>query len=156
MSTATSYRKMACPFCSGKIEYDAKDDGALTTCPHCQQDIELLSQAEPARARYVPVQTAKKPTASAIVGWVIVLVASVVGVGLLAFADKDQGSDAAALLVLIFGLVASVILYFGPTILAGLLQNRNVVAIGLINFFFGWTVLGWVAALIWAVYQDKK
>lgn len=44
-------------------------------------------------------------------------------------------------------------LFFLPTIIAGA-RSHNVVAIFLLNFFFGWTVIGWFWALIWAA-TDK-
>lgn len=39
-------------------------------------------------------------------------------------------------------------LYFLPTILAH--NKRDFAGIFLVNFFFGWTVIGWVIAMIWA------
>lgn len=42
-------------------------------------------------------------------------------------------------------------LYFLPTILAHLLRHRNEVAVFLFNALLGWTVLGWVIALVWSV-----
>lgn len=43
--------------------------------------------------------------------------------------------------------------FFLPTIIAAA-RCHNAVAIFLLNFFFGWTVIGWFWALIWAV-TDK-
>jgi hypothetical protein len=40
-----------------------------------------------------------------------------------------------------------------PTIIA-VSRGHNGLAIFLLNFFFGWTVIGWFWALIWAV-TDK-
>lgn len=50
-----------------------------------------------------------------------------------------------ALLLLPFGAI-----HFLPTIVAALRGSRHTVAIFLINLFLGWTVIGWVLALIWA------
>jgi hypothetical protein len=33
-------------------------------------------------------------------------------------------------------------------------SKRDVLGIFLLNFFLGWTVIGWVVALIWATKQD--
>jgi len=49
------------------------------------------------------------------------------------------------LVVLIF------ILYFLPALIAFLRKHKNKLAIFLLNFLLGWTVLGWVASLIWSV-----
>ncbi|HAH20158.1 MAG TPA: superinfection immunity protein [Candidatus Omnitrophica bacterium] len=42
-------------------------------------------------------------------------------------------------------------LYFFPSVIAGLRRNKNTLAIFLLNFLLGWTVIGWVIALVWAV-----
>jgi len=39
--------------------------------------------------------------------------------------------------------------YFLPAIIAALRRLYNQNAIFLTNLFFGWTVIGWVVALIW-------
>jgi uncharacterized BrkB/YihY/UPF0761 family membrane protein len=38
-------------------------------------------------------------------------------------------------------------LYFLPTILAAVRKHPSVGAVAVINFFFGWTVIGWILAL---------
>lgn len=45
-------------------------------------------------------------------------------------------------------------LFFLPTIIAAA-RGHQVLAIFLLNFFFGWTVIGWLIALIWSV-TDKQ
>jgi hypothetical protein len=42
------------------------------------------------------------------------------------------------------------IAYWLPTLLAFHRRHRNRVAILIVNFLLGWTVIGWVAALIWS------
>jgi hypothetical protein len=56
-----------------------------------------------------------------------------------------------ALLLLPFGAI-----HFLPTIVAALRGSRHVVAIFLLNLFLGWTVIGWIAALIWAFTSMPK
>lgn len=46
-----------------------------------------------------------------------------------------------------FGLCLA--MYFLPSILAH--QKHNFAAIFLVNLFLGWTVIGWIVALIWAM-----
>lgn len=41
-------------------------------------------------------------------------------------------------------------LYFMPTLVAVQKKKINVPAIFILNLFFGWTMIGWVGALIWA------
>ncbi len=41
--------------------------------------------------------------------------------------------------------------YLLPASVAGIRDHRNAAGIFLLNFFLGWTILGWIGALIWAV-----
>ena len=47
-------------------------------------------------------------------------------------------------------------LHFLPTIIAALRNGRSVIPIFLLNLFLGWTVIGWVIALIWAIRDEPK
>jgi len=46
------------------------------------------------------------------------------------------------------------VLYFLPSIIASARSKRDVTAIVLLNFLLGWTMIGWVVALVWAVKTD--
>lgn len=46
-----------------------------------------------------------------------------------------------------------VALYFVPTIAAYNTKGFNGIAV--LNLFLGWSVIGWIAALIWAVQSPK-
>ena len=35
-------------------------------------------------------------------------------------------------------------------------KKRNLISIGLLNFFLGWTVIGWIIALIWAFAHEDR
>ena len=52
----------------------------------------------------------------------------------------------------ILGVVA--IPYFIPSIIAAVRQKTNLVAIGVFNLLVGWTVIGWIVALVWALRTD--
>ncbi len=45
----------------------------------------------------------------------------------------------------------SLALYFLPTIIAIARKQPNALAIFVLNFFLGWTFIGWVVALVWSV-----
>ncbi len=45
-------------------------------------------------------------------------------------------------------------LYFIPIFIAIIRKNTNLVPVFLINFLFGWTLVGWVISLIWACKND--
>lgn len=57
-----------------------------------------------------------------------------------------------------FILINAVLLaaYFLPTIIGAVSRHRQVAAIFALNLFLGWTLLGWVLALVWAMMDDKK
>ena len=57
----------------------------------------------------------------------------------------------------IFGFSVALImffLYFIPTIVAYARGHKNALAIFILNLFLGYTLVGWVIALIWAVYNS--
>jgi|SRR5438132_13592811 len=51
-------------------------------------------------------------------------------------------------------IVVSIGIYFIPYILARQNKKQNAEAIGALNFFLGWTLVGWVVALVWAMSKD--
>lgn len=46
------------------------------------------------------------------------------------------------------------VMYFLPSIVALARSKRDLTGIVLLNFFLGWTMIGWVVALVWAVKTD--
>ncbi|HET7441721.1 MAG TPA: superinfection immunity protein [Terriglobales bacterium] len=46
------------------------------------------------------------------------------------------------------------LIYFLPTIVALVRHKQNVVSILLLNLFLGWTLIGWIVALVWASTVD--
>jgi uncharacterized membrane protein len=46
-------------------------------------------------------------------------------------------------------------LYFLPTIIAFNRNRHNKTAIFVLNLFLGWTVLGWVVSMVWAVSSSQ-
>ena len=46
------------------------------------------------------------------------------------------------------------ILYFLPAVIAYARSKRDAGAILVLNVFLGWTAIGWVIALVWALKQD--
>jgi Superinfection immunity protein len=53
-----------------------------------------------------------------------------------------------------FGLVG-LVLYFLPTIIVLARRKKNVLGPILVNVLLGWTVIGWIVALIWALTVDE-
>lgn len=46
------------------------------------------------------------------------------------------------------------VMYFLPSIIALARSKHDLTAIVLLNFFLGWTMIGWVVALVWALKTD--
>ncbi len=44
-------------------------------------------------------------------------------------------------------------LYFLPSIVVG--KKRNATAVFVLNLLLGWTVIGWIVALVWASTNDR-
>jgi Superinfection immunity protein/zinc-ribbon domain len=53
-----------------------------------------------------------------------------------------------------FFLLIVVLPYFLPTIIAIAKKKRNAGAIALLNIFLGWTIIGWIVAMVWAFTAD--
>lgn len=72
-------------------------------------------------------------------------------------ADRINVNESAG--AIIFGLVFLVFalaLYMLPTIIANNRKHPNVGAIAAINIFLGWSLIGWVAALVWAIKNPES
>jgi hypothetical protein len=57
-----------------------------------------------------------------------------------------------AIFIPIFGF--GFVMYFLPSIIALARSKRDILGIVLLNFFLGWTMIGWVVALVWALKTD--
>jgi Superinfection immunity protein len=67
--------------------------------------------------------------------------------------DDSTANSRPSIGILFLGVVLIVggfILYWLPTILARRRHHNNALSITLVNFFFGWTFIGWVVALVWS------
>ena len=53
-------------------------------------------------------------------------------------------------------LIVSFAIYFLPAWVAGSRNHHNQMAILALNFFLGWTFVGWVIALVWALTEVNK
>jgi RsiW-degrading membrane proteinase PrsW (M82 family) len=59
--------------------------------------------------------------------------------------------------IIVIGLVIFIVVfYFLPTFIAYKRNHKNTKSIFVINFFFGFTFLGWLAALIWALNSSAR
>lgn len=59
-------------------------------------------------------------------------------------------AESAGFLLFILVITAGFI-YFLPLVIAIVREHRQLVAIGALNLLLGWTFIGWVGALVWAL-----
>jgi hypothetical protein len=50
--------------------------------------------------------------------------------------------------------VVLLIIYFAPTIIAMVRRLDDAPIVFLINLFLGWSVIGWIAVMAWACFDD--
>lgn len=62
----------------------------------------------------------------------------------------------AALFVLFFVLLISILTYFLPTAIACYRGVREKYVIGALNLLFGWSIIGWILCACWAVFGTKR
>ena len=79
------------------------------------------------------------------------IAAPVVAILLLIAAFGGGLGDFARTLGGLFWFAMFAALYFLPWIIAWRRNHHNTLAIFVLNLLCGWTVVGWVAALVWAV-----
>lgn len=53
-------------------------------------------------------------------------------------------------------LLLAIVVYFIPVLVAGFRDHQNRLAILMLNLFLGWTLLGWVVALVWACMSTQS
>lgn len=70
--------------------------------------------------------------------------------------SADAGAAVAGLCFGLAVLILGALLYFLPCIVASRRQVANISGIVLLNVLLGWTVLGWLGALLWACSAETK
>jgi hypothetical protein len=63
-------------------------------------------------------------------------------------------SNGAIYLILIAGVVLPI--YFAPFAIANGRHHNNQAAIFMLNLLLGWTLLGWIIAMIWACTNNRQ
>jgi len=56
---------------------------------------------------------------------------------------------------MILFILPALALYFLPTIIAAARHKKNMLGIVLLNVLAGWSLIGWVIALVWAFSRDS-
>jgi len=69
---------------------------------------------------------------------------------LLQAAENDDSGGIAILLAILVGGSIALAFYMLATIIAYSRHHRQLMPLAIVNFFFGWTFLGWVICLAWS------
>jgi hypothetical protein len=124
---------VSCRECSQQVSDKAK------TCPHCGIDDPAGTQS-----RSVSVRT-REPSLA-----MILLALLAIGVAAEAMGGVALWIGGVAFFVLGIGI------YFLPAFIASERRHPNRYSIFIINLFFGWTFVGWVACLAWALSNKES
>ncbi len=54
-------------------------------------------------------------------------------------------------IMVVAGLVAAILIYFLPAVIAEHRKHGNLQSIRVVNVLLGWTLIGWVFSLAWAL-----
>jgi cell division protein FtsX len=65
-------------------------------------------------------------------------------------------AETLGLILAVIGFTLTTIVYLIPSIVAISKRLKRAGAIFVLNLFLGWTLLGWVGALVWAVAETER
>jgi len=71
------------------------------------------------------------------------------------FADWLLDTSGGFMFLLLLGCIACLAVYALPVLLAWSLGSPYFLGIALLDVLFGWTVIGWIVALVWAMASGK-
>ena len=136
-----------CPHCKKELVLNHAAEGAVAKCCYCQNDfpITLVAPEKP---------TADEINLEAILGGGLVALIAVVGKAAI---SGDVSKEVIFYWVLCgVAVLIGVAIYFAPTLVARNRNHRNIGALFVLNLLLGWTVLGWVGALVWALVEQER
>jgi hypothetical protein len=144
-----------CNHCDGKIEFERSQAGNTITCPHCELDTILHVPASTNKGGLRGMKSihvlAGKIVALAVVCLCFVL--KMITFDGIFLQEPDLFSKGALMAINLVLWIAGFCIYFYPSLVAK--DKKNAQAILVLNFFLGWTFIGWVAALVWANTKDN-
>ena len=71
-------------------------------------------------------------------------------------AQVAEGAMLVSFLVLVIPALLALAIYFAPTLVAARRKHLSVWAIFIFNLCLGWTFLGWVLGLVWALTSNPR
>lgn len=118
-------------------------------CPYCRQ----LIPADAQKCKYCGEWIKEKPQESnglySFCSSIVFLLNILISIAVI----NTTQSLGAGFVTFIFVLICFLI-YFLPTIIADNKRHKNTTAICVVNIFFGWSIIGWVICLVWALIEE--
>ena len=143
--------KGSCVHCGGHIEFDDAQAGEVAECPHCGKSTVLRAMV----AVNAPLEASAQPKRNR--HWKLVFAFTAVMLFVLFYAWQPVAARSAIAFAFCLSFLAFLLwIYFLPTFFAHKFKNRNSQAIFILNFFLGWTLIGWVVAAVWAHRRDAS
>lgn len=143
------FRKAVCGLCGGRLEFAAGQGGHLARCPHCAAEI-VLEDSVGQIAQPPIVSPPVSPPKVKRFRFVRTMAMGTIYLIALPPLWQAMGPEAAVVFTFLF------LVFTAPIWIAEAREHRNASAIMLLNLLTGWTGLGWLAALLWAVYRRKE
>jgi len=145
--------KCKCQHCSQNLEFEASRAGETVPCPGCNMETLLfIPRASMPSSRLQKSNEEEYSSDKKNIAIVFAVIGIVTFLGVvIAFADKEADMNPAVTLLL--GLCGG-ILYFIPALVGS--KKRQFPALFALNLLAGWTFIGWVGALVWALIKDKE
>lgn len=153
---------LQCPHCRSVMRVGDQFGGKAVKCPQCND----VFKVPPARAILVAAappsieeddegsivdQPSSWERANSIADSASKAISTLVTIGLVAFLVCVGFSSPFAGLVLLL-----VAIYFLPTLIASSRGHQNSAAIFVMNLLLGWTLIGWVMALVWSFTEVRS
>ncbi len=148
--------KCRCQHCNKGIEFPKESAGQIVECPHCKLETLLFIPQKSPRDEFAVLKT-KSPVPLRVVVIVIAILALCFLVGIASREGSAGNEMSSAIVGAILGLLALVVaavIYFIPALIAHQNKKKNASAIFMLNLLAGWTFIGWVVAIVWAVTKD--
>ena len=151
--------KCSYPDCQQAMEFGEESLNTMQPCPGCGRDI-FLSVKESGLIKlrnWIKPSITPKRVLNAIVGLLIIFfLVFIYKVASTNFKREEIASGVGGFLGGLLILAIAFGLYFLPTIVARQNGKKNETAICVLTLLLGWTVLGWIIALVWACTVDDK
>lgn len=139
-----------CDICASNLDFDEVDLGSTVPCPTCERPTKL----------WVPTLRRIKSGSGIVTKIALLFLAPLlIAVVIIHFMRSDSSGNFSALaastiqVVIALGTISGVLcIYFVPAYVGR--HKQNATAILVLNIFLGWTFIGWVGALVWALTND--